>query len=229
MVRTATAFLAGAALLGARAALAQTTIQSPALYQCTPASFQYTCAAQPCSVVARPSDDPTSQVADLGQVTAASGALSWTVSVPEGTRVTIYITDNNGAVGNGAPTTVSGGSSSCLSGDAASSSSAADPSSASSAESVASSQAASSASQESSAASQSASASNAESSAASSASSVASSAASRAPSAASAASSVASATGAAPSASATGDSGAASLVFNGALTLIAGVAVVRLA
>lgn len=51
MVRTATAFLAGAALLGARAALAQTTIQSPALYQCTPASFQYTCA---CVVPHRP-------------------------------------------------------------------------------------------------------------------------------------------------------------------------------
>jgi len=50
MVRTATALFAGAALLGARAVFAQTTIQSPALYQCTPASFEYTCACVPLSL-----------------------------------------------------------------------------------------------------------------------------------------------------------------------------------
>lgn len=41
---SASSLVATVALLGARPVLAQTTIQSPALYQCTPASFQYTCA-----------------------------------------------------------------------------------------------------------------------------------------------------------------------------------------
>ncbi|GAA5921298.1 hypothetical protein JCM3775_002981 [Rhodotorula graminis] len=232
MVRTATALFAGAALFGARAAFAQTTIQSPALYQCTPASFEYTCAAAPCSVVARPSDDPTAQIADLGQATSPSGALSWTVSVAEGTRVTVYITDTNGAVGIGAPTTVSGGSSSCLSGGGASSSAAADSSSASSSASEAASssasQASSSASAESSsAASSSESAASSAASSASSASNAVSSVASRASSAIS--SMTASATGTTPSQSAAPDSGAASLAFNGALAVVAALAVVRLA
>ncbi|GAA6050103.1 hypothetical protein JCM3770_001375 [Rhodotorula araucariae] len=221
--RSLTTFFAGVALLGARAAFAQTTIQSPALYQCTPASFQYTCASPPCTVVARPSSDATQALADVGTVDDASGAVSWRVAVPEGTQITVYITDKNGAVGNGAPTTVSGGPKSCLSG---SSQGVDDSSSATGASSARSSTESTSSSG----------ASAASSSLSSTASSVSSVASSRVFGAASTVASVASsiassATGSAfpsSSASAGAKSGAASLAYNGALAFIAALAVVRL-
>ncbi|GAA5865728.1 hypothetical protein JCM3774_004982 [Rhodotorula dairenensis] len=111
-----------------------TAIQSPALYQCTPAAFQYQCSSPPCTVVARPSDNPAKILADLGTVNDASGTVSWPVNAQAGLQVTVYITDNTGVIGNGAPTTVAEGTSSaCLNGGANTSSSASSASSASAA------------------------------------------------------------------------------------------------
>ncbi|GAA5976733.1 hypothetical protein JCM10908_005610 [Rhodotorula pacifica] len=143
------------ALLGAVRLASATSIQSPALYQCTPAAFQYECTSPPCTVVARPANDPTQMIANLGTVNDASGTLSWPVSIQAGSQVTVYITDNSGVIGNGAPTTVAAGTStSCASeGSSTSSHSEGAHSSASSASSSASSAASSRTSSASSAAS----------------------------------------------------------------------------
>ncbi|GAA6040689.1 hypothetical protein JCM8097_000877 [Rhodosporidiobolus ruineniae] len=221
-MRTSFALLAAAAAFSSSLVAADPSIQSPVLYQCTPASYQYTCDVTPCTIVLRPENDVATSIANLGQVTDASGAISWTPNVAVGTSVVAYITNNNGVALTNAPTTVNEGSSSCLSSTASSA--------AGGASSAASSAAATSSSAESSAARTSSAASSEASSRASSASSAASSAASsgtsRASSAASAASSAASsvassASGTAASASATPDSGAASLKVGG---LLAGVA-----
>ncbi|GAA5931836.1 hypothetical protein JCM10213_005869 [Rhodosporidiobolus nylandii] len=103
-------------------ALAQSgpTIGSPALYACTPAAFVYACDSPPCSIVVRPSDDQSKSIANLGSVNDASGSASWTVSEPEGSSVTVWITDSKGVVGNNAATTVAAGSGDCASGSSGS-------------------------------------------------------------------------------------------------------------
>ncbi|GAA5921301.1 hypothetical protein JCM1841_002594 [Sporobolomyces salmonicolor] len=118
MPRSSASLLASAAAalaLFSRVAAQAPTISSPVIYECTAAAYQYTCTNTPCTVVARPSDDATQTTATLGSVTEASGTLSWKVSAAEGTEVTVYITDNEGNVGNNSPTTVAAGSTSCVS------------------------------------------------------------------------------------------------------------------
>ncbi|BGO98021.1 hypothetical protein RTBOTA2_000783 [Rhodotorula toruloides] len=230
---TTLASTALALLVAARAALAATSIQSPALYQCTPAAFQYECDAPPCTVVARPSNDPTSMIGEIGTVNDASGSISWRPTVAAGSQVTVYITDNNGAVGNNSPTTVAAGTSdSCLSGGAASSGAGAASSASSGANSAASSASASAsgaaASVSLSLASATSSLSSRVNSAVASASSAAASASSQAVSTGAALSSSASSAAASASASADKGSGAASIAINGALLVVAALAVARL-
>ncbi|BGO89920.1 hypothetical protein JCM10020v2_001554 [Rhodotorula toruloides] len=217
---TTLASTALALLVAARAVLAATSIQSPALYQCTPAAFQYECDAPPCTVVARPSNDPTSMIGEIGTVNDASGSISWRPTVAAGQQVTVYITDNNGAVGNNSPTTVAAGTSdSCLSGGAASSGAGAASSASSGATSAASSAHSSAsgaaASVSSSLASATSSLSSRVDSAVASASSAAASASSQAVSTGAALSSSASSAAASASASADKGSGAASIAING--------------
>ncbi|TNY18166.1 hypothetical protein DMC30DRAFT_403935 [Rhodotorula diobovata] len=111
-----------AALAFASTAYAQNLINTPSLYQCTAAALTYTCAAPPCTIVARPSGDATKELESFGQVSSASGSVSWKpVNVAEGTEVTLWFTDSDGATVSSASVTVSGGSSdSCLSGSGAS-------------------------------------------------------------------------------------------------------------
>ncbi|GAA5854456.1 hypothetical protein JCM9279_006613 [Rhodotorula babjevae] len=105
-----------AALALASTALAQNLINTPSLYQCTAAALTYQCAAPPCTVVARPSGDQTKQLWSGGEVTDASGSVSWKpVDVAEGTDVTLWITDSDGATVSSAAVVVSGGSDDCLS------------------------------------------------------------------------------------------------------------------
>ncbi|GAA5898567.1 hypothetical protein JCM8208_004700 [Rhodotorula glutinis] len=113
-----------AALALASTALAQNLINTPSLYQCTAAALTYQCAAPPCTVVARPSGDQTKQLWSAGEVADASGSVSWKpVDVAEGTDVTLWITDSNGATVSSAAVVVSGGSDDCLSSSGASGSS----------------------------------------------------------------------------------------------------------
>lgn len=92
-------------------ALAQNLINTPSLYQCTAAALTYQCAAPPCTIVARPSGDQTKQLWSGGEVADASGSVSWKpVDVVEGTDVTLWITDSNGATVSSAAVVVSGGS-----------------------------------------------------------------------------------------------------------------------
>ncbi|BGP23110.1 hypothetical protein Rt10032_c23g6646 [Rhodotorula toruloides] len=224
---TTLATTALALLVAARAALAATSIQSPALYQCTPAAFQYQCDAPPCTIVARPSNDPTSMIAAIGTVNDASGSISWRPNVAVGQQVTVYITDNNGAVGNNSPTTVAAGTSdSCLSGSGGASSSAS--SAASGANSAASAASGAAASASSSVASATSSLSSRVNSAVASASSAAASISSKAMSTASGASSSASSAAASASSTADKGSGAASIAINGVLVVVAALAVARL-
>ncbi|GAA5992590.1 hypothetical protein JCM11641_006536 [Rhodosporidiobolus odoratus] len=112
MVRTS--FLVASTAVFAAQALAAPSIQSPALYTCTPASYQYTCDAPPCTVVIRPADDAATSIASLGQVNEAEGAISWSPNVAEGTSVTAYITNAAGQVGNNSPTSVASGTTDCI-------------------------------------------------------------------------------------------------------------------
>ncbi|GAA5936824.1 hypothetical protein JCM3775_002717 [Rhodotorula graminis] len=113
-----------AALALASTALAQNLINTPSLFQCTAAALTYQCAAPPCTVVARPSGDQTQQLWSGGEVADASGSVSWKpVNVAEGTDVTLWITDSNGATVSSASVTVSGGSDDCLSSSGSSGSS----------------------------------------------------------------------------------------------------------
>ncbi|BGP37236.1 hypothetical protein JCM10450v2_001146 [Rhodotorula kratochvilovae] len=190
---------AAVALSFASTALAQNVVNTPSLYQCTAAAITYTCANPPCTIVARPSGDATQALESFGEVTAASGSVSWKpVNVAEGTQVTFWITDDNGESLSSASVTVSGGSSdSCLT------SSGSSGSSATSAASDASTKASS--------------ATSAAASAASSAASKASSAASSAGSAASSAGASATQAGASASASANADNAAGALVAKGSV------------
>ncbi|GAA5912514.1 hypothetical protein JCM5296_000402 [Sporobolomyces johnsonii] len=230
MSRSSTALIAALALFAAQQVVAQSpTISSPNLYECTPAAYAYTCTNTPCTVVARPSTDAAQTTATLGSVTEASGTLSWTVSVAEGTEITVYITDSEGNVGNNSPTTVAAGSTSCLSasGSSASSSAASTSAAAGSSSSAAGSSSSSAAPSSSSAASSSSS--KTSSSASSSASKVASSTSSISSSLASVASSassaVSSATGSTASASATTSaaSGASHVAATGFLAAVLAV------
>ncbi|GJN87814.1 hypothetical protein Rhopal_000769-T1 [Rhodotorula paludigena] len=112
------------ALLFSLGVAAQNQVATPqSIYQCTPASVSYTCVSPPCTVVARPSDDPGSSLATLGEVNDQSGSVSWRpVDAPEGTSVTFWITDSNGATISSAPITVAAGSDDCLNGGGSSAS-----------------------------------------------------------------------------------------------------------
>ncbi|GAA6008693.1 hypothetical protein JCM10207_001688 [Rhodosporidiobolus poonsookiae] len=120
MFRSST-IAAAFALLAAQVALADPAIQSPALYQCTPAAYQYTCDSTPCTIVIRPADDQTSSLANLGSVSDASGTVTWTPNVAEGTSVTGWITNSQGVSLSNAATSVAAGSDDCMNGSSAAS------------------------------------------------------------------------------------------------------------
>ncbi|GAA5972595.1 hypothetical protein JCM21900_001331 [Sporobolomyces salmonicolor] len=125
MARSSISFTAAlVALFFAVAARADNSVGSPNLYECTAAAFTYTCDNTPCTIVARPSADESSSLHNFGSVTAASGTVSWTVDEPQGTQVTMWITDSEGNTISSAALTVAAGSDSCLSSTASSGSSA---------------------------------------------------------------------------------------------------------
>ncbi|GAA5915419.1 uncharacterized protein JCM6883_007152 [Sporobolomyces salmoneus] len=132
-------FASAVTLLSNRVLAAAPTISSPNVYECTPTtSYQITCDDVPCQVVARPSNDPSQNLAVIGTVnTQGASTLPWKASVSAGTSITVYITDNSGLTGNNSPTVIAAGSGDCA-GNSASSSSSSDspaPSSTSSSES----------------------------------------------------------------------------------------------
>ncbi|GAA6021011.1 hypothetical protein JCM11491_005963 [Sporobolomyces phaffii] len=104
-----------AALLATQVLAAAPTISSPNVYQCSPTtSYQVTCDDPPCQVVARPEGNPSQSLAVIGTVdTAGPSTLPWKASVPEGTSIVVYITDNSGVVGNNSPTVVFQGTQDC--------------------------------------------------------------------------------------------------------------------
>ncbi|GAA5869806.1 hypothetical protein JCM16303_001800 [Sporobolomyces ruberrimus] len=136
---------------------ADPTISSPNVYQCTPTtSYQVTCDAPPCQVIARPSDDPTQSLAVIGSIdSAGASTISWRASVPAGTSITVYITDANGAFNNNSPTTVAEGTGDCGGSDNSSSAAAGSSSAPNSSSSTASESSASRSASESSSSSQS--------------------------------------------------------------------------
>ncbi|GAA5912511.1 hypothetical protein JCM5296_000401 [Sporobolomyces johnsonii] len=91
------------------------TIDSKTLYECTETAYSYYCPNTPCTIVARPSDDATQTLSDIGTVSSENGTVSWECDVTEGTDVVVYITDDEGNVGNNAAETVNEGTSTtCL-------------------------------------------------------------------------------------------------------------------
>ncbi|GAA5900949.1 hypothetical protein JCM5296_004937 [Sporobolomyces johnsonii] len=154
MARSSISFTAAlVALFFAVAARADNSIGSPNLYECTAAAFTYTCENTPCTIVARPSADESSSLHSFGSVSAASGSVSWTVDEPQGTEVTMWITDSEGNTISSAALTVAAGSDTCLSSTATSGASASSSSAASGSSAASTGKAASSASSASSGAS----------------------------------------------------------------------------
>ncbi|GAA5880737.1 hypothetical protein JCM1840_007420 [Sporobolomyces johnsonii] len=99
------------------------TIDSKTLYECTETAYSYSCPNTPCTIVARPSDDATQTLSDIGTVSSENGTVSWECDVTEGTDVVVYITDAEGNVGNNAAETVNEGTSTtCLNSTSSSSS-----------------------------------------------------------------------------------------------------------
>ncbi|GAA5843176.1 hypothetical protein JCM11251_001673 [Rhodosporidiobolus azoricus] len=96
------------------------SVTSPSLYQCGTASFGYTCDAAPCTIVIRPSDDASKQIAQLADGTTTAGAVPWKVTVAEGTSVTAWITNAQGVTKSNAASTVYAGNDDCLNGSSAS-------------------------------------------------------------------------------------------------------------
>ncbi|GAA5877592.1 hypothetical protein JCM1840_005851 [Sporobolomyces johnsonii] len=138
MARSSISFTAAlVALFFAVAARADNSIGSPNLYECTAAAFTYTCENTPCTIVARPSADESSSLHNFGSVSAASGSVSWTVDEPQGTEVTMWITDSDGNTISSAALTVAAGSDTCLSSTATSGASASSSSAAASGSSAA--------------------------------------------------------------------------------------------
>ncbi|GAA5903055.1 hypothetical protein JCM6882_009680 [Rhodosporidiobolus microsporus] len=188
-------------------------------YQCQAAQYAFSCPKTPCSVVARPSDDPTSSLKDFGSQDSTSGAVSWTpVDQAEGTQFTMWITDSQGNTISSSPVTVASGSDDCLNGSSGSSGSSGSASASGSSTAASDKDASSTTSGAKATASDKASsAMSGASSAASSAASKASSAASGASSAASSASESADAAAASASGEAGDDNAAGSLAIKGSL------------
>ncbi|BGP14239.1 hypothetical protein JCM10213_005870 [Rhodosporidiobolus nylandii] len=223
-----------ASLASVGAALAQSapTINTPtALYQCQPYLVSWNGGTAPYRVRVLPGGQLSGTVlANLDDQPTSDTSYTWTVGLPEGTSITLTVTDSTGVTAASAPVTIGAGDDSCL---AAGSSSASQASSSFSASSTAASSAVSS----SSSAPASSSASSVSSSVSSRASSVSSSVSSQASTVSSAASSavssvssavssrVSSATGSAPSATQSPTSGAGAIKAGSALALVAGAVV----
>ncbi|KAM0788054.1 hypothetical protein ACM66B_001226 [Microbotryomycetes sp. NB124-2] len=92
--------LALGSLLFATAIRAQKgpTVGSPTLYQCTAASFQYTCDSTPCIITIRPAGQPTESIKQFDAHEDKAGRVSWTPakSIKAGAKVTAYITNADG-------------------------------------------------------------------------------------------------------------------------------------
>ncbi|GAA6048686.1 hypothetical protein JCM3770_002021 [Rhodotorula araucariae] len=222
-------FSVAAILAAAGTALAQSSlvINTPTvLYQCQPYLLTWGGGSAPYYVRVLPGGQLSgAPLATLDEQPTTDTSFTWTVNIPQGTSITLTLTDSTGATASTAPVTIQPGSTTCLgvssSAGLASSGSATAGQSTPSATSLiesstgaASSSAASAASSVSSAASSSASAIS---------SSVSSSSVAASSSAASVASSVSrTASGSAPSASASGKSGAGRVAAGSALALVAG-------
>ncbi|GAA5852087.1 hypothetical protein JCM5353_005041 [Sporobolomyces roseus] len=117
-------FSTALALLATSALGAPPTVASPVVFQCSPVtSYQISCDAPPCQVIARPANDPTQIIAVIGTVNQEGlSALSWSATPSAGTSIVVYITDNTGATGNNSPTTIAEGTGECSEGGSSSSS-----------------------------------------------------------------------------------------------------------
>ncbi|GAA5974149.1 hypothetical protein JCM11641_003466 [Rhodosporidiobolus odoratus] len=131
--RSATLLSGVFALLALEAAAQDLESTRPWDHQCTAAQYAYTCPEPPCTVVARPSNDPSKTMHNFGSVSDASGSVAWTpIDQKEGTAYTMWITDSKGTTISSASVSVAAGSDdSCLGGSGGSKSSAGDKGSAS--------------------------------------------------------------------------------------------------